>query len=200
MADGGRVAAGVAEAGSQSIAPHRRPESGRRSALSHRATSARWDDRMTQNLPAADERVAAGAVKPTLALAAIRRELAEFDFGRQRPTEALLSWVIAPYNPAPAFPAQCTDRMVSAFNPQLATSTTSSVAVEIEAHEIGVVARGVGLPAKATGHFTTVEAPANYTALICALTRAHADLATKGARTLAGPPVFCVSRGAIRCR
>ena len=46
------------------------------------------------------------------------------------------------FNPAPTFPAQCADRIAGAFNPQLATSTTSPVAVEIEAHVIRSVARG----------------------------------------------------------
>jgi glutamate/tyrosine decarboxylase-like PLP-dependent enzyme len=98
------------------------------------------------------------------------------------------------FNPAPTFPAQCADRIAGAFNPQLATSTTSPAAVEIEAHVIRSVARRAGFPPEATGHFTSGGSEANYTALICALTRSSSEFATKGARAFEGPPVFYVSR------
>ena len=100
---------------------------------------------------------------PVLDLAAFRRELAEFDFSVQLPLAELCAWVIAQlehgvvhithpryfglFNPAPTFPAQCADRIAAVFNPQLATSTTSPAAVEIEAHTIRAVARRAGLPA-----------------------------------------------------
>src|SRR5262249_9786843 len=147
---------------------------------------------------------------PTLDLGAFRRELATCDFLTPRPTEDLLAWVVAQlecgvthmthsryfglFNPAPTYPAQAADRIVSAFNPQLATCTTSPAAVEIEAHTIRAVARRAGLPEGSTGHFTTGGAEANYTALICALTRAHPDFAMRGARAFAGDPIFYVSR------
>lgn len=169
-----------------------------------------WDDRLTRDLLAADSRVREGAVTPTLDLAAFRRELAEFDFAAEYPAEALFSWVVAQlergvvhvthpryfglFNPAPTFPAQCADRIAAAFNPQLATSTTSPVAVEIETHTIAAVARRAGLAPETAGHFTTGGAEANYTALICALTQAHADFAAVGARAFAGPPALYVSR------
>ena len=168
------------------------------------------EDLLTQMLLAAAARVADGAVTPTFDRDRFRRDLARFDFAAPQPTEALFSWVIAQlehgvthvthpryfglFNPAPTFPAQCADRIVAAFNPQLATSTTSPAAVAIESHVIGAVAQRAGLPAATTGHFTTGGAEANYTALICALTRAHSDFATKGARAFAGPPAFYVSR------
>ena len=98
------------------------------------------------------------------------------------------------FNPAPTFPAQCADRIAGAFNPQLATSTTSPVAVEIEAHVIRSVARRAGFPPEAGGHFTSGGSEANYTALLCALTRATPEFATKGARAFDGPPVFYVSQ------
>jgi hypothetical protein len=87
-----------------------------------------------------------------LNLATFREELADSDFQTPRPLGELLSWTIEKMehgivhvthpryfgllNPAPTFPAQCADRMADAFNPQLATSTTSPAAVEIEAHVI----------------------------------------------------------------
>jgi glutamate/tyrosine decarboxylase-like PLP-dependent enzyme len=168
------------------------------------------DNLLTQALIAADARVAAGGVMPVVDLDAFRRELAGFDFVRERPLDELLAWVIAQlehglvhithpryfglFNPAPSFPAQCADRIAASFNPQLATSTTSPAAVEIEAHAIRAVARRAGLPPETTGHFTTGGAEANFTALICALTRANPGFAAKGARAFAGPPVFYVSR------
>ena len=169
-----------------------------------------WDNLLTRELIAADKRVVDGGVMPVLDLARLRRELAEFDFGVQLPFPELLAWVIAQlehgvvhithpryfglFNPAPTFPAQCADRIVAAFNPQLATSTTSPAAVEIEAHTIRAVAGRAGLPPETIGHFTTGGAEANYTGLISALTRANPEFAAKGARAFAGPPVFYVSR------
>ena len=169
-----------------------------------------WDDLLTQELAAAGERVAEGPVAPTIDLDAFRRELSGFDFRAPSPLGQLLGWSIAQlergvtqvtnpryfglFNPAPSFPAQCADRIAAAFNPQLATATTSPVAVEIEAHVIRAVARRAGLPPETGGHFTSGGAEANFTALICALTRAETGFAETGARAFAGPPVFYVSR------
>jgi glutamate/tyrosine decarboxylase-like PLP-dependent enzyme len=171
----------------------------------------RWDDLLTRELARADERVVAGPVVPTLDLTAFRVELDGFDFAAPRPLDDLLAWAVAQmehgvthvthprylglFNPAPAFPAQCADRIAAAFNPQLAAATTSPVAVEIEAHTIRAVARRAGLPAASVaGHFTSGGSEANFTALLCALTGAHPTFATEGARAFAGPPVFYASR------
>ena len=51
------------------------------------------------------------------------------------------------FNPAPTYPAQVADRIVAAFNPQLASSTTSPMPVALEAHVIRAVAARAGLPA-----------------------------------------------------
>jgi glutamate/tyrosine decarboxylase-like PLP-dependent enzyme len=147
---------------------------------------------------------------PTLDIAAFRHELAAFDFSSPRDMDSLLAWTISNleqgivhvthpryfglFNPAPTYPAQCADRIAAVFNPQLATSKTSPVPVAIEAHVIGAVARRVGLPIGAGGHFTTGGAEANYTALLCALTRSIPSFATEGARAFAGPPMFYISR------
>ena len=56
------------------------------------------------------------------------------------------------------------------------------------------VARRAGLPSETAGHFTTGGAEANYTALICALTRANPDFAEAGARAFLGQPVVYISR------
>jgi glutamate/tyrosine decarboxylase-like PLP-dependent enzyme len=170
----------------------------------------RWNDLLTGELAQAEARVAAGSVTPTLDFATFREELAGFDFHEPRPLGELLSWTIAQmecglvhvthpryfglFNPAPTFPAQCADRIAAAFNPQLATSTTSPAAVEIEAHVIRAVARRSGLPLEAAGHFTSGGSEANYTALLCALTRSNPQFATDGSRVFSGPPVFYVSK------
>jgi aromatic-L-amino-acid decarboxylase len=170
----------------------------------------RSDDRLTAELIAAAERVAEGFVAPTVDLAAFKRALAEFDFAAPLPLDAMLSWTVGQlehgvtqmthpryfglFNPAPTFPAQCADRIAAAFNPQLATATTSPAAVAIEAHVVAQVARRAGMPAQTVGHFTSGGAEANFTALIGALTAANDGFAARGARAFAGQPVFYASR------
>jgi glutamate/tyrosine decarboxylase-like PLP-dependent enzyme len=179
-----------------------------------RAEQLRWNDLLSRELAQADARVTAGAVAPVLDLDAFKHDLADFDFEAPRALQAVLGWTVAQlergivhvtnpryfglFNPAPNFPAQCADRIAAVFNPQLASSTTSPVAVEIEAHVIRSVARRAGLPPQAAGHFTTGGTEANYTALICALTGAAPQFATEGARALSGAPVFYASRDSHR--
>jgi glutamate/tyrosine decarboxylase-like PLP-dependent enzyme len=175
-----------------------------------RAERQRIEDHLTRALALADRRVCAGGTTPTLDMEAFRRELETFDFASQRPLQELLDWSIGMlehgvthpthpryfglFNPAPTFPAQCADRLVAAFNPQIASSVTSPAAVALEAHVISQVAQRAGFPAGAGGHFTSGGSEANYTAMLCALTRAHAGFAAEGARAFPGPPVFYVSR------
>jgi len=170
----------------------------------------RLDYLLTRELLDAAARVADGPVTPTLDLKAFRTELTSFDFDTPRSLDDLLGWIIEQlqhglvhvthpryfglFNPLPTFPAQCADRIAASFNPQLATSMTSPVAVEIEAHVIRAIAGRAGLPPQATGHFTSGGSEANYTALICALTSSNAEFATKGSRAFEGPPVFYVSK------
>jgi glutamate/tyrosine decarboxylase-like PLP-dependent enzyme len=174
------------------------------------ADRGRWDDYLTRELLCANDRVAHGPVVPTLDMDVLRSQLAEIDFQTPRGLDELLPWAIAQlehgvvhmtnpryfglFNPAPSFPALCGDRLTGAFNPQLATATTSPAAVEIESHVIRAVARRAGLPAEATGHFTSGGSEANYTAVLCALTHANSRFASEGARAFAGPPVFYISR------
>lgn len=175
-----------------------------------RAERAQWDDLLTRELLDAGERVAAGSVAPTIDLDTFRRELEGFDFRAPAPLGQVMGWTVAQlergvtqmtspryfglFNPAPTFPAQCADRIAAAFNMQLATATTSPAAVEIETHVIRATARRANLPPQATGHFTSGGAEANYTALICALTRIEPRFAETGARAFAGAPIFYVSR------
>jgi len=169
-----------------------------------------WDDRLTALLAEAAIRVRQGPVRPVIDLAGCREDLAGWDFEMPVPAEDVLAWTIGRlesgmvhtghkryfglFNPAPSFPALCGDRIAAAFNPQLASATTSPVPVEIEAHVMRAVARRAGLGPEAVGHFCTGGSEANFTALICALTQAAPGFAKRGSRAFDGQPVFYVSR------
>jgi glutamate/tyrosine decarboxylase-like PLP-dependent enzyme len=175
-----------------------------------REERARLDDLLTSALALADERVARGSVMPTIDMVAFREELVRFDFATPQPMDELLMWTIARmeqgmvhmtnpryfglFNPGPSFPSQCADRITSVFNPQLASSGSSPLPVELEAHVIRAVARRAGLPPEATGHFATGGSEANYTSLLCALTRAERGFATDGVRAFSGPVSLYASR------
>ena len=170
----------------------------------------RLEEVLTRELLQVGARVARGPVIPTLDLAKFREELGAFDFASPRKLEDLLPWTLAHmergvvhtthpryfglFNPGPTFPSQCADRIAAAFNPQLASSASSPVPVEIEAHVIRAIAARAGLPADATGHFATGGSEANLTSLICALTRAEPRFANEGVRAFAGPTAVYVSR------
>lgn len=169
-----------------------------------------WDDFLTRALGDAEQRVRAGTVTPRLDFEAFRARLASIDFRTPVEAEDILRWSIAQletgithitspryfglFNPGPTAASQWADRIAAAFNPQLATWTTSPAAVEIEAHTIRAVAARAGFPVGAAGHFTSGGAEANYTALICALTAAEPLFATDGARAFRGRPVFYISK------
>ena len=162
----------------------------------------RLDDLLTRSLAEVAERVARGPVMPDMDAANFRRELTAYDFEQPQRLEAVMEWVIEQmehgtvhmtnpryfglFNPAPTFPAQCADRIAGCFNPQLASSGSSPAPVAIEAHVINAIARRAGLPAESGGHFTTSGSEANYTALICALTRANPCFANEGVRAFSG--------------
>jgi glutamate/tyrosine decarboxylase-like PLP-dependent enzyme len=174
------------------------------------ATRERVEDRLTRALAQAAERVLRGPVMPDIDMTALRRELAAFDFTQPRPLQELIDWAIGSlehgtvhmthpryfglFNPAPNFPSQCADRISGAFNPQLASSGSSPAPVAIEQHVIRAFAARAGLPEDAAGHFTTAGSEANYTALICALTRANERFASDGVRAFDGPVAFYTSR------
>ncbi len=175
-----------------------------------RSTRERVDDFLTRELASANERISAGPVMPRLDMGKFRQELASFDFEVPRAADDVLAWSIAQlehgtvhmthpryfglFNPAPVAPAQWADRIAGAVNPQLASSGSSPAPVEIEAHVIRAIARRAGFPSDAAGHFTTSGSEANYTSLICALTRAEPRFASDGARAFAGPVALYTSR------
>jgi glutamate/tyrosine decarboxylase-like PLP-dependent enzyme len=170
----------------------------------------RIDEWLTCMLADADARVRAGPVHATLDREVLAGEIAGWQFETPGKLEDVLAWTIERmerglihinhpryfglFNPAPTFPAQCADRITASFNPQLATVTTSPFAVELEAHVVRTIAHRAGLPSGSAGHFTTGGSEANATALICALTNAHASFAANGARCFNGQPTFYVSR------
>jgi glutamate/tyrosine decarboxylase-like PLP-dependent enzyme len=169
-----------------------------------------WDDRLTVMLAEAAARVRAGPVRPSIDMAAFGDALAALDFETPMAPDALLAWTIGQletgivhtahpryfglFNPAPTLPALLADRVAAAFNPQLASATTSPVPVAIEAHVTRAVARRAGMGPGAAGHFCTGGSEANFTALVCALTAAEPEFAVTGSRAFTGQPVFYVSR------
>jgi len=174
----------------------------------------RLDQELGAALAEAEQQVISGSVVPTFDRAAFRTELAQYDFGREQPLGDVLRWTVEQlrhgivhvthpryfglFNPTPTFPAQCAERIVASFNPQLATSTTSPAAVEIESHVLRSVAHRAGLPYQTRGHFTTGGSEANCTAAVLALTRANPSFSRLGARAFPGQPVFYVSRDSHR--
>jgi glutamate/tyrosine decarboxylase-like PLP-dependent enzyme len=174
---------------------------------SDRARIGSW---LNLELEQALQRIQAGPVAPAGDVQKFRIELERFDFNTPQPLKDVLRWTIERmehgivqmsnpryfglFNPGANFPAQCADRIAGLFNPQLASSASSPLPVALESHVIRAVARRLGMGAEATGHFATGGSEANYTALLCALTAAHAGFATDGARAFAGPVKFYTSR------
>ncbi len=169
-----------------------------------------WDHHLSARLLESERRIGQGPVTPAFDRDIFATELAQFDFARPMPFGDLLGWTLRQletgvvhvnhprylglFNPAPNYPAQCADRIAAALNPQLASATTSPAAVAIEAHLSKVLCGRVGLPADATGHFTSGGSEANYTALICALTEAVPGFAATGSRAFSGQPTIYISR------
>jgi aromatic-L-amino-acid decarboxylase len=165
---------------------------------------------LTDALEAASRRVHAGPVTPTLDTQKFREELQAFQLGTPRPLQDALLWAIERmehgivqmsnpryfglFNPGANFPSQCADHIVASFNAQLASSASSPVPVALESHLIQSIAARAGFGPETTGHFATGGSEANYTALICALTHAHAGFARDGVRAFGGPVVFYTSR------
>ncbi len=174
------------------------------------AVRTRIEDSLTRALIAADARVARGSVTPTLDRDRLRQELGQFDFNTPRPLEELIDWTIERlehgvvhmnnpryfglFNPAANFPSQCADRIAGSFNPQLASSGSSPAPVEIEAHVIRAMAQRIGFPAGSSGHFTISGSEANFTALVCALTRREPRFEREGVRGFSGPVAMYTSR------
>jgi glutamate/tyrosine decarboxylase-like PLP-dependent enzyme len=174
------------------------------------ATRRELDDFLTRALQAAALRVGAGPVMPNADMDDFRRQLQQIDFDSPRSLHDMIEWTIGHlehgivqmthpryfglFNPAPSFPAQCADRIAGAFNPQLASSGSSPVPVALESHVIRALGVRAGLGPAAGGHFTNSGSEANFTALHCALTRAHAGYPENGVRVFGAPVAVYASR------
>lgn len=97
------------------------------------------------------------------------------------------------FNPAAAPLGVAGEWLTAAFNPQLASWTSSPFAIEIEQHLLRWWGEKFGLPA-CEGTFTAGGTEANHTALLTALTRHFPEYGAKGARGLAASPAIYASR------
>ena len=170
------------------------------------------DNLLTDILLSARGRVTAGPVNAVERDEEIAQALSGFDFCTPRDMGDILRWVIARmeggivhvdhpryfglFNPTPTFPSQCADRIIAAFNPQLASGTTSPFPVALEAHVIRALAGRIGMPSDAAGHFTSGGSEANATAMVCALTQRDPSFARDGSRAFRGQPKVYVSQDA----
>lgn len=84
------------------------------------------------------------------------------------------------FNPAASTMGALADALVAAFNPQLASSASAAVAIEMESHLLAWFAARFGFPGESHGTFTNGGTAANHTALLCALTARVPDFATDG--------------------
>ncbi len=171
---------------------------------------ARTDSILSDRLDASRQWVNENGVGPNPDISNMRAELSRFEFDRPQDLDSLLEWTVSGmeqgmlhmthrrnfglFNPAPTFPSQCAERIVTTFNPQLAVWSHAPICVEIERHTIEKVAAQVGLGENAGGHFTTGGSEANYTALICALTSSCNDYGQEGILAFAGRPTVYASR------
>ena len=165
---------------------------------------------VTDELERALGEAMAGPVLPRADNDAFRQELARYDFAEPRTLGDAVRWVAEAlktglvqtthpryyglFNGRAALAAELADRITAAFNPQLSVWSHAPAAVEIERHTIAAVATRLGFGPAAGGHFTSGGAEANYTGLICALTRASDGFDELGARAFAGPPRVYASR------
>jgi glutamate/tyrosine decarboxylase-like PLP-dependent enzyme len=170
------------------------------------------DNWLTQELSKIRELVRAGPVSATRPIDSFQAELAEFEFETPQDMTAVLGWVLSRmgpgmvhvthpryfglFNPTPSYAAECADRVVACLNPQLASARTSPFPVALEASLIKKLANRTGLPGDAGGHFTTSGSEANYTAALCALTKANPRFASEGAMAFSGRPTIYISADA----
>ncbi|UTW57129.1 aminotransferase class V-fold PLP-dependent enzyme [Kordiimonas sp. SCSIO 12603] len=138
-----------------------------------------------------------------------RSILADFTFDQATSLDELMDWVLSSlddgivqmthpgylglFNPAPTFPSECADRIVSAFNPQICVWSHAPKAVEIEQHVIRQLTKRIGLPDGADGHFTSGGAEANSTSVLSALTAKCPEYGEKGVGAFSGRPIIYAS-------
>ncbi len=167
------------------------------------------EDGLSQKLHSVRTRNTSRRTTPDQLSAAWLAELSEKTFDQSEDLSVTMDWVIEAletgivqmthpghlglFNPSPNFAAECADRIVSAFNPQICVYSHAPAAVEIERHTISAIARRAGMPADTEGHFTSGGAEANATAVLCALEAKFPDYGDAGIWSLNSQPTIYVS-------
>ncbi|MDW9433013.1 aminotransferase class V-fold PLP-dependent enzyme [Sinorhizobium meliloti] len=168
------------------------------------------DQQLTEMIADRLDRIKRGPASVSIDYDQFTRNLREFDFSEPRSLRSVGEFVsdatafgsvpmthpryFGLFNPAPSYASEWADRIAAAFNPQLAVWSHAPAAVDIEIHTVAALARRIGFPDGASGHFTSGGSEANETAVLCALTRADPRYASDGARCFAGQPALYVSR------
>ena len=167
------------------------------------------DDRLTARLSQKRAEASTRSASTDTPSQSWRSELASFSFDTAQDLEGLMDWTMLAlddgivqmthpgylglFNPAPTFPAECADRIASAYNPQICVWSHAPKAVEIEQHVIRSIALRVGMSEGATGHFTSGGAEANGTAVLCALTAKQPEYGEVGSSAFDGRPIIYAS-------
>ena len=165
---------------------------------------------LDQYIDASLTTIGKGTITPRENLTNFRKTLSAMQFQAPQNLDNLLQWTLNTletgavqmthkgylglFNPAPSYPSEAADRIVSALNPQNCVWSHAPVAVEIEAHLITQICDRIGLPKGSVGHFTSGGSEANATAFLCALTRANENYAEHGARAFRGQPRIYISK------
>lgn len=173
-------------------------------------TRLKQDQQLTEIIATRLDRIKSGPASVSIDYDQFTRDLATFDFSEPRDLRSVGEFVsdatafgsipmthpryFGLFNPAPSYASEWADRIAAAFNPQLAVWSHAPAAVDIESHTVAAIARRIGLPDGASGHFTSGGSEANETSVLCALTRAEPGYASNGARSFAGQPTLYVSR------
>lgn len=98
------------------------------------------------------------------------------------------------FNPAVLRSAIAASTLVAAYDPQAATYTHGTAAIELEQHLLGALARGIGYePEAMSAHFTSGGQEANTEAVAVALCARFPETREAGLRALSGDPCFYVS-------
>ncbi len=88
------------------------------------------------------------------------------------------------FNPSPSTMGVAADLLVASFNPQLASTASAKVCIEMENHLVRYFGMKFGYPSGSVrGCFTTGGTEANYTAVLCALAAKLPDFRTDGVGT-----------------
>ena len=111
---------------------------------------------------------------PSIVLEDIDNSLREFQLHTSHPA------YFGVFNPNPAFMGILAELLTAAYNPQLASSTSSLYCIEIENQLIRFFADKFTLPKTSEGTFTSGGNEANFTAIACALQNTISGYSNQG--------------------